>query len=67
MLADHDIYLTDWHNARDVTLAEGEFGFDDFIDYIIGFLEELGPGTHVVAVCQPAARPLAPAWTTLKG
>jgi len=59
MLADHDVYLTDWHNARDVALAEGDFGFDDFIDYIIGFLEELGPGTHVVAVCQPAVAVLA--------
>jgi poly(3-hydroxybutyrate) depolymerase len=59
MLADHDVYVTDWQNARDVKLAEGEFGFDDFIDYIIGFLEALGPQTHVVAVCQPAVAVLA--------
>lgn len=59
MLADHDVYLTDWHNARDVTPAQGEFGFDDFIDYVIDFLEVLGPGTHVVAVCQPAVAVLA--------
>ena len=52
-------YVTDWQNARDVPLAEGEFGFDDFIDYVIGFLEVLGPGTHVVAVCQPAVAVLA--------
>jgi poly(3-hydroxybutyrate) depolymerase len=59
MLADHDVYVTDWQNARDVPLSEGEFGFDDFIDYVIGFLEALGPGTHVVAVCQPAVAVLA--------
>src|SRR5260370_6369153 len=59
MLADHDVYVTDWHNARGVKLAAGEFGFDDFIDYVIGFLEVLGPGAHVVAVCQPAVAVLA--------
>jgi poly(3-hydroxybutyrate) depolymerase len=59
MLAEHDIYVTDWKNARDVPVAEGEFGFDDFIDYVIGFLDALGPGTHVVAVCQPAVAVLA--------
>ena len=59
MLPDHDVYVTDWHNARDVPLAAGDFGFDDFIDYVIGFLEVLGPGTHIVAVCQPAVAVLA--------
>jgi polyhydroxyalkanoate depolymerase len=59
MLADHDVYVTDWKNARDVPLIEGDFGFDDFVDYVIGFLEVLGPGTHVVAVCQPAVAVLA--------
>jgi poly(3-hydroxybutyrate) depolymerase len=59
MLADHDVYVTDWKNARDVPLAECEFGFDDFIDYVIAFLEALGHGTHVVAVCQPAVAVLA--------
>jgi len=59
MLPDHDVYVTDWQNARDVPLTAGEFGFDDFIDYVIGFLEALGPGTHVVAVCQPAVAVLA--------
>jgi poly(3-hydroxybutyrate) depolymerase len=59
MLADHDVYVTDWKNARDVPMAEGEFGVDDFIDYVIGFLDALGPGTHVVAVCQPAVAVLA--------
>jgi polyhydroxyalkanoate depolymerase len=53
MLADHDVYITDWHNARDVALAEGAFGFDDFIQHLIDFLDTIGPGAHVVAVCQP--------------
>jgi poly(3-hydroxybutyrate) depolymerase len=59
MLPEHDIYLTDWHNARDVPLADGDFDFDDFIDHVIAFLEALGPGAHVVAVCQPAVAVLA--------
>jgi poly(3-hydroxybutyrate) depolymerase len=59
MLPEHDVYLTDWHNARDVPLSAGDFDFDDFIDHIIAFLEHLGPGAHVVAVCQPAVAVLA--------
>ena len=59
MLAEHDVYLTDWHNARDVPLSAGDFDFDDFIDHVIAFLEHLGPGSHVVAVCQPAVAVLA--------
>src|SRR5579871_6909367 len=42
MLADHDVYITDWHNARDMALSEGGFGFDDFIQHLIGFLEAIG-------------------------
>jgi poly(3-hydroxybutyrate) depolymerase len=59
MLPEHDVYLTDWHNARDVPLSAGDFDFDDFIDYVIAFLEHMGPGSHVVAVCQPAVAVLA--------
>src|SRR5580693_8507546 len=59
MLPEHDVYITDWHNARDVPLAAGDFDFDDFIDHVIAFLEHLGPGAHVVAVCQPAVAVLA--------
>ncbi len=59
MLPDHDVYVTDWHNARDVPLAEGNFGFDDYIGHVIEFIEELGPGTHVIGVCQPAVAVLA--------
>jgi polyhydroxyalkanoate depolymerase len=53
MLPEHDVYITDWHNVRDVSIAGGVFGFDDYIDQIIRFLEEIGPGAHVIAVCQP--------------
>lgn len=56
LLADHDVYITDWHNARDVPLDQGPFGFEDYVDTIITFLQVLGPGTHVVAVCQPCVQ-----------
>ncbi len=61
LLADHDVYITDWTNARDVPLAEGPFGFDDYVDHVVRFLEVIGPGAHVVAVCQPAVQTLAAA------
>jgi polyhydroxyalkanoate depolymerase len=53
MLPEHDVYITDWHNARDVPLEHGSFGLDDFVDHVIRFLEAMGPESHVVAVCQP--------------
>jgi polyhydroxyalkanoate depolymerase len=56
LLQDHDVYITDWINARDVPLSEGRFGFEDYVDYLIKFLEHLGPGSHVVAVCQPCVQ-----------
>lgn len=59
MLPEHDVYITDWHNARDVALEHGSFGFDDFIDHVIRFLEAMGPESHVVAVCQPCVAVLA--------
>ncbi len=61
MLPEHDLYITDWKNARDVPRAEGRFGFDEFIDHIMRFLRTIGPGGHVVAVCQPAVQALAAA------
>ena len=61
MLAEHDVYITDWHNARDVSLAHGRFGFDEYIDHIIEFLEKIGPGAHLVAVCQPCVAALVAA------
>jgi poly(3-hydroxybutyrate) depolymerase len=59
MLPDHDVYITDWHNARDVPLISGRFGFDEYIEHLIKFLEVMGPGTHVLAVCQPCVAVLA--------
>jgi poly(3-hydroxybutyrate) depolymerase len=61
LLADHDVYLTDWHNARDVPLADGGFDLDDFTTHLIDFLRLLGPGTHMLAICQPAVAALAAA------
>lgn len=59
LLPDHDVYITDWHNARDVSMEAGAFGFDDYVAYVIRFLEKLGPGAHLVAVCQPCVQALA--------
>ena len=61
MLPEHDVYITDWHNARDVPLVAGRFGCDEYVDHLIEFLEVMGPGTHVVAVCQPCVAALAAA------
>jgi poly(3-hydroxybutyrate) depolymerase len=61
MLPDHDLYITDWKNARDVPLADGRFGLDEFVDHIVRFLRAMGPGSHIVAVCQPAVPALAAA------
>ena len=58
MLPDCDVHITDWHNARDVPLAAGDFGLDDYAATVIGFLETMGPGTHLMAVCQPAVAAL---------
>ncbi len=58
MLPEHDVYITDWHNVRDVAPAEGQFGFDDYVAHLIHFLEVIGPGAHVVAVCQPCVAAL---------
>jgi polyhydroxyalkanoate depolymerase len=59
MLQDHDVYITDWKNARDIPKRAGEFHFGDYIDHVIRFLEHLGPGAHVLAVCQPCVQVLA--------
>ena len=59
MLRDHDVYITDWANARDVPLYAGRFGIDEYVDYIIRFFEEIGPGAHTLAVCQPCVQVLA--------
>lgn len=59
LLQDHDVYITDWRNARDVPVAAGRFGVEDYIEYLITFLEEIGPGGNVLAVCQPCVQTLA--------
>lgn len=59
MLTEHDVYLVDWSNARDVPTAAGRFGNDEYVDHVIRFLERIGPGGHVVAVCQPCVPVLA--------
>ncbi len=61
LLAHHDVFVTDWTNARDVPLSEGPFGFDDYVDHVVRFLEHIGPGAHIVAVCQPCVQALAAA------
>jgi poly(3-hydroxybutyrate) depolymerase len=59
LLPDADIYITDWHNARDIPVSEGKFDIEDYTLYLVDFMRELGPDTHVIAVCQPAPLTLA--------
>jgi poly(3-hydroxybutyrate) depolymerase len=61
MLPEHDVYITDWHNARDVPLSAGAFGLDDYTSHLIRFLDVIGPGAHMVAVCQPCVSALVAA------
>ncbi|MET0669188.1 MAG: polyhydroxyalkanoate depolymerase [Xanthobacteraceae bacterium] len=58
MLAEHDVYVTDWHNMRDVPRSAGVFGFGEYIEHLVSFLEVMGEGAHVVAVCQPCVAAL---------
>jgi poly(3-hydroxybutyrate) depolymerase len=59
LMVDHDVYITDWVDARDVALSEGGFSLDDYIDYVVEMLHFLGADTHVLAVCQPSVPVLA--------
>lgn len=54
MLPAHDVWVTDWRDAKSVPLSKGKFDLDSYIDYLIGFLEYIGPGAHMLAVCQPS-------------
>lgn len=54
MLPRHDVFITDWRDAKLVPLSEGSFDLDDYIDYVVAFLEHIGPGAHMLAVCQPS-------------
>ena len=58
-LQDHDVFVTDWHNARDVSMRYGDFGLEEHIGYLMRFIATIGPGCHVVAVCQPCVAALA--------
>ncbi len=59
LLPDNDVYITDWRNAREAPLAAGAFGFDEYVSHVIAFLEAIGPGAHLISVCQPCAHALA--------
>ncbi|HWV52360.1 polyhydroxyalkanoate depolymerase [Pseudorhodoplanes sp.] len=67
MLPEHDVYITDWHNARDIPTSAGRFGFDDYVTHLIDFLEAIGPGAHVIAVCQPCVAALVAAAVMAQG
>lgn len=58
-LQDHEVYVTDWNNVRDVPLSAGRFGLDEYIQHLIDFLAAIGPGAHLLAVCQPCVAALA--------
>jgi poly(3-hydroxybutyrate) depolymerase len=59
LLPEHDVFITDWHNARDVPVTAGRFGIDEYVDHLIKYLEVIGPGGHVLAVCQPCVAVLS--------
>lgn len=59
LIVDNEVYVTDWHNARDIPVSEGKFDIEDYTLYLVDFMRELGPDTHVIAICQPAPLTLA--------
>lgn len=59
MLQDHEVYITDWHNARDMPLEAGRFGLDEYTEHLMTFLAAMGPGAHLMAICQPCVAALA--------
>ncbi|MCW3798734.1 polyhydroxyalkanoate depolymerase [Sphingomonas sp. BN140010] len=80
MLPGHEVFITDWQDAKLVPLERGRFDLDDYIDYLIEFLAAIGPGAHMLAVCQPSvpayaavavmnadAHPCTPASLTMMG
>ena len=58
-LPEHEVYITDWADARQVPVLSGRFDYHDYIDHVMAMLRALGPDTHVVAVCQPGPPVLA--------
>jgi polyhydroxyalkanoate depolymerase len=61
LLRDFDVYVADWHNARDVPVSAGRFGLEEYIEHVVNFMESIGPGGHVIALCQPCPAALAAA------
>jgi poly(3-hydroxybutyrate) depolymerase len=59
LLPDCDLYITDWHNARDIPVSAGKFDIEDYTLHLVDYMRHLGPDTHVIAVCQPAPLTLA--------
>jgi poly(3-hydroxybutyrate) depolymerase len=59
LLPDCEVYVTDWHNARDIPVSAGKFDVEDYTLYLVDFMRHLGPDTHVIAICQPAPLTLA--------
>ncbi|MEP4197510.1 MAG: polyhydroxyalkanoate depolymerase [Aliishimia sp.] len=59
LITNCEVYITDWHNARDIPVSKGKFDVEDYTLYLMEFMRELGPDTHVIAVCQPAPLTLA--------
>ncbi len=59
LLADHDVWITDWKDAKEIPIAVGPFHFDDYVAYVREFLREVGPGAHAISVCQPTVPVLA--------
>jgi poly(3-hydroxybutyrate) depolymerase len=58
LIPTYDLYITDWIDAKHVPIADGKFGFDEYVSYLIEFLELLGAGSHIIAVCQPVVQAL---------
>jgi polyhydroxyalkanoate depolymerase len=59
LLPDHEVYITDWHNARDIPAAAGSFGFAEYVEHVIAFLAGIGTRAHVLAICQPCVQVVA--------
>lgn len=59
LLPDCEVYVTDWHNARDIPVSAGKFDVEDYTQYLVDFIRHLGAGTNVIAICQPAPLSLA--------
>ncbi len=59
LMVNCEVYITDWHNARDIPVSKGKFDIEDYTCYLVDFMREMGPDTHVVAVCQPVPLTLA--------